>query len=99
MNRFFLYGVIKNFDKNPMKRTLFLEYSGPYQPSVKTICPIFVRASCILPSDKDIEAGDKIFVVGQITATNIGKRIVPRLIADEISRDNQKYSEGKETIR
>jgi hypothetical protein len=87
MNRFCLSGVIKSFDKHPMKRLLLLEYYGPYQSSIKTTCPIFVGGACILPSDKGIEAGDEVFVVGKIIENRVGKHLVPRLIADEISRE------------
>jgi hypothetical protein len=87
MNRFCLHGVIKSFDKHPIKRLLLLEYSGAYQPSVKLICPIFVGAEYSISPDNDLEVGDEVFVVGRITGDRVGKYIVPRLIADEISRD------------
>jgi hypothetical protein len=89
-NKFSLHGTVKYFDEHPMKRLLLLEYPGPYQPSVKSTCSVYVRGACIIPPDKDIEPGDKVIVVGQITDILVGKTRVPRLIADEISREDER---------
>jgi hypothetical protein len=86
-NEFSLHGTVKSF--NEKTRFLLLEYSGPYQSGTKSTCPILVRGACVLPPDKDIEAGQNVFVVGQITDYHVGKTLIPRLIADEISRDDE----------
>jgi hypothetical protein len=95
-NEFRLQGKVLFFDEHPMRRYLMVETFGAYQP-IKDEIPIFVKGACRFYPDKDIlKAGENIHVVGQIvsiTASSRSRTIVPRLIADEISRDN---GEGEE---
>jgi hypothetical protein len=84
-NEFSLQGTVTSFDERPMKRLLLLETDG-YGDFIHKI-PLYVPVSCSFPPGKGVEAGDNVLVSGHIVDILVGKTRVPRLLADEITRE------------
>lgn len=93
-NGFYLCGKVISFDEK--KRWLLLEYPSEIQPSIKSKCPIFIPLSCAGLKCLDLKAGDIVCVAGGIAAhkeRSTSRSLTPRLIAWEISHDDEQ--EGK----